>query len=78
MKKGVYIFWSIFIAGAIIRIVFSFQQNAPSIGNCLKQTVKGEGIVAIEPERKESGQVFVIFVNNLFVASTSYELSTNQ
>ncbi|MEK7609966.1 MAG: ComEC/Rec2 family competence protein [Patescibacteria group bacterium] len=71
MRKGVFIFWSIFIAGAITRVLFSLYQDAPDIGNCLKQTVNGTGIVAAEPERKESGQVFVILVNNLSIASTS-------
>ncbi len=60
MRKGIIIFWSIFIAAALFRFTASFSMKAPDIGSCIKQSVSGEGTVAVEPERKESGQVFII------------------
>lgn len=71
MTKGVFIFWSIFVAGAITRIFFSLHQNVPDIGNCLKQVVSGTGTIIQEPERKEGGQIFLVLVDKLFVATTS-------
>ena len=60
MKRGVYIFWSLFIAVAITRFAFSLFNTAPSIGDCLKQTVNGKGIVIEEPAFTESGQTIVV------------------
>lgn len=71
MKKGVFIFWSIFVAAALIRVLFSLYQDVPDIGLCYKQPVKGEGIVIQDPERKEDGQVLVVLAHKLSVASTS-------
>ncbi len=71
MKRGVFIFWSIFIAAAIIRIIFSLQTNNPDIGNCLKQSVKGVGMIIEEPTRNDSGQVFIVEANKLHRMSTS-------
>ncbi|MCX6715751.1 MAG: ComEC/Rec2 family competence protein [Candidatus Taylorbacteria bacterium] len=66
MRKGTVIFWSVFVAAAIIRISASFGYTSPDIGSCLRQTVRGTGIVAEDPQRKESGQVFIIDVNEIF------------
>lgn len=60
MRKGPVIFWSVFLAAAIIRISVSFNHAPPDASSCLKQTVKGEGIIVEDPERKESGQIFVV------------------
>ncbi len=76
MKKGVIIFWSIFVAGAITRVIFSLDQNASDIGACYKQFVNGEGIVMQDPERKEGGQIMVVYVQNLH--TTSIEKSKNE
>jgi competence protein ComEC len=65
MKKGVFIFWSLLVAIAVLRFVFSSFQSAPDIGNCLKQNISGEGIVAEEPSSTESGQTIVIEENEL-------------
>lgn len=71
MARGVFIFWSIFVAAALVRVIFSLQQPIPDIGDCLKQTVKGVGVISQEPERKEGGQVFIVETEQLRVASTS-------
>ncbi len=71
MKKGVFIFWSIFVAGAITRVLFSLHLDVPDMSRCLKQEVSGIGIITSEPERKESGQVFVVSTQELFTATTT-------
>lgn len=71
MQKGVIIFWSIFVASALIRVIFSLHQDIPDIGLCHKQIVRGEGFVAQEPERKEGGQVLVVSVQDIYLATTS-------
>ncbi|MFA6554385.1 MAG: ComEC/Rec2 family competence protein [Candidatus Paceibacterota bacterium] len=76
MKRGVFIFWSIFIATAIFRIWQSFGIEPPDIGDCVKQNVQGVGIIENEPERKENGQVFVVSVLDLSVVSTSKYCNT--
>ncbi len=65
MKRGVFIFWSLFVFVAIIRLYFSFEIQKPDIGICLKQVSIGTGKIIQEPERKETGQVFVVLVNKL-------------
>ncbi len=60
MKRGVVIFWSIFVAAAVFRLWGSFTIHPPDIGGCLKQSTQGRGTLTVEPERKESGQVFII------------------
>jgi competence protein ComEC len=69
--RRIYIFWSIFVAAAMFRLVTSFLLHAPEIGPCIKQKVSGEGIIAVEPERKESGQVFIISTKTLDLFATS-------
>lgn len=71
MRKGVFIFWSVFIAAALIRVLFSLNGKAASLGPCYKQVVEGHGVVTQEPERKEGGQVLVIAVHSLHVATTT-------
>ena len=71
MRKGVYIFWSLFIAAALFRVLSSLQYTAPDISACLKHEVQGFGIVTGEPERKDSGQVFVVDVQNIFIVNSS-------
>jgi len=60
MKRGVFIFWSIFLAAAVFRLCGSFTITPPDIGGCVKQSVEGKGTITIEPERKETGQVFIL------------------
>lgn len=67
MKRGTYIFWSIFIAAAFFRLWQSFDVSPPQIGDCVKQSVQGTGRIVTEPERKESGQVMVVMVQELGV-----------
>ncbi|MES2215699.1 MAG: ComEC/Rec2 family competence protein [Patescibacteria group bacterium] len=60
MKRGVFIFWSIFVAAAVFRVWGSFTITPPDIGGCVKKTIQGRGTIAVEPERKETGQVFIV------------------
>ncbi|MEI6305082.1 MAG: ComEC/Rec2 family competence protein [Candidatus Taylorbacteria bacterium] len=69
MRKGPIIFWSIFIAAAIFRVLFSLNTQPHDIGPCIKQIVLGNGIVNEDPETKESGQVLVIKVSTLHIVS---------
>src|SRR3989338_2133472 len=71
MKRGVAIFWSLFIGLAVIRVLFSLQQDAKDIGACDRQLVTGVGTVVQEPERKEGGQILSVLVDELFLATTS-------
>lgn len=59
------------MTAASFRLWQSFGMVIPNTGNCLKEIVEGVGIITNEPERKESGQVFVVSVGELQVASTS-------
>ncbi|MDQ2933323.1 MAG: ComEC family competence protein [bacterium] len=74
MNRRVFIFWSICIAAAFFRVLFSFQNPTPDIGSCVKNIVTGFGTISREPERKESGQVMIVLVKNLFLASTTSKL----
>jgi competence protein ComEC len=65
MKRGVYIFWSLCIAAALVRLWGSFDGTRPDLTECLKQEVHGTGILVDEPERKETGQVFVVKVGEM-------------
>jgi competence protein ComEC len=67
MKRGALIFWSIFVAAAITRLALSFGRSPPDATPCLKHTDAGTGVVIEDPERKDSGQVFVVSVEKLFV-----------
>src|SRR2546430_2268346 len=77
MKRGVFIFWSLFITAALFRLWQSFYVVAPDIGECLKQNLEGVGTVVEEPERKENGQVLVVSVDNLFISADSKECPTD-
>ncbi len=71
MRKGVFIFWALFIGCALIRVFFSLHTDVADIGVCNKQLVTGEGIVTQDPSRTESGQVLVVSAQQLFPATTS-------
>jgi competence protein ComEC len=66
VKKRVYIFWSIFIAAAAIRVYFSFYNHAPDAMNCVKQVVQGQGTIEEEPLINETGQVLVVNAERVF------------
>jgi competence protein ComEC len=70
VKKGVVIFWSIFLAAAIFRVWQSFQTVAPDIGLCLKENVSGTGTIDDEPQRAESGQILVISVGEASITGS--------
>lgn len=59
-SRSAHIFWGIFIGLALIRLVASARIRAPDISDCLKKNVESVGSIVNEPERKESGQVFII------------------
>jgi len=65
MKRGVFIFWTIFITAAVFRIGQSFFVAPPDASDCLKKTVNGEGMIVEEPVRKETGQQLTIQADEL-------------
>lgn len=73
MSKKVYIFWSLFVALAFFRLWQSFDDTSIRGENCLKQSVIGAGKIISEPEKKESGQVFVILADRV-VSQTDREV----
>jgi competence protein ComEC len=77
MNRRVFIFWGIFIAAAMFRVFSSFDIKPPDIGSCVKQAVNGVGTVNDDPERKETGQVLVVSVGSLDIASTSKPCGTD-
>ncbi len=78
MKKGPFIFWSIFVAAAIFRVAQTLHIKPPNIGSCVKQVLTGSGVVSEEPEMKESGQFLVVMVQSLSIAGSSTNTSTNK
>ena len=70
MKRRIYIFWSILIAVALIRLVFSLNVKPPDIGSCLKSNVNGTGIVSEEPTRTNTGQILVVQVERMSVGES--------
>ncbi len=71
IRKGPFIFWSIFVAAAIFRVAQTFSIQPPDIGQCVKQVVTGNGVVSEEPEMKESGQFLVVMVQALAIVGSS-------
>ena len=71
MRKGTIIFWSLLIFVALFRVVLYSDMKPPDIGQCFKQTVKGKGMVAKDPELKETGQVLAIEVEDMKVLDMS-------
>jgi hypothetical protein len=65
VKIGVVVFWSTLVFFACLRVAFSFEQDQPDIGSCLKNSVAGTGVVSADPERKETGQVMEIQVKEM-------------
>lgn len=60
MNRRVFIFWAIFGGAAIIRLILSFNIQAPDIGLCLKQQIEGVGTITEDPSFTDSGQVLVV------------------
>jgi competence protein ComEC len=55
----------IIIGGAAFRVIVSLNVPVPEIGNCSKQEVQGEGVIAADPSFAESGQVLVVDVKHI-------------
>lgn len=62
MSKGVILFWTISIVLAVARVAFTFMAHPPDIAACLRRQVEGQGRVSAEPERKDTGQVLQVHV----------------
>lgn len=77
MKRGVIIFWSIFVAASIFRVWQTLDLKAPDIGNCLSQIVTGVGTISEEPSRTESGQVLVVYAQKMARTSASESSATD-
>jgi competence protein ComEC len=71
VNRRVFIFWAIFGGAALIRLVLSFGISAPDIGPCLKQQIKGSGVVDEDPSFTDAGQVLVVLVSGLSVQKAS-------
>ena len=71
MNKGVFVFWSICIGLTLFRVLSSLQYHAPDISACLKHEVRGFGMVSEEPARTDSGQVFIVDVDTIFISDSS-------
>ncbi len=65
MNRRVFIFWAIFGGAALIRVILSFNIHPPDIGPCLKQQIKGTGIITEDPSFNDSGQILVVSANEL-------------
>ena len=77
MKRGTFVFWSLFAAAAIVRVFLSFSQSAPDATSCLKHPLKGIGIVADDPSRIATGQVFDADVERLIINDASSTAHSN-
>ena len=78
VNRRVFIFWAIFGGAALIRLVLSFGISAPDIGPCLKQQIKGSGVVDEDPSFTDAGQILVVLVSGLMPdSSLSAEKSTS-
>ena len=77
MKRGTFAFWSLFAAAAIVRVFLSFSQSAPDATSCLKHPLKGIGIVADDPSRIATGQVFDADVERLIINDASSTAHSN-
>jgi competence protein ComEC len=83
MKRGTFAFWSLFAAAAIVRVFLSFNQSAPDAAACLKHPLEGIGIVADDPSRTSTGQVFDVdaerlIINDDLIASRAGTGSSNR
>jgi len=78
MKRGTFAFWSLFAAAAIVRVFLSFNQSAPDATSCLKHPLKGIGIVADDPSRVATGQVFDVDVERLSIHDASTTAHSDQ
>jgi competence protein ComEC len=65
VNRRVFIFWAIFGGAALIRLIFSFGISAPDIGPCLKQPIKGIGVIDEDPSFTDAGQILVVLVGKL-------------
>ncbi len=66
MARSSYVFWGVFGVAAAVRVAMSFGYAAPDASACLKHADTGVGIVAEDPERKDSGQVFVVDAEKIY------------
>lgn len=65
VNRRVFIFWAIFGGAALIRLILSFGISAPDIGPCLKQQIRGIGVVDEDPSFTDAGQFLVVLVSDL-------------
>lgn len=57
------------MAIAATRVFFSLYENPPDMSACVKEIVRGEGIIESEPTRTETGQVLVVRAEKLVANS---------
>ena len=71
MRKKVFIFWSLLVAVAVFRFYQSLDRVVVDVDFCLKQNIVGQGRIVSEPEKKDTGQVFVIRADIISVQNSS-------
>lgn len=69
MKRGVFIFWTIFVAAAGFRLWQSYTDKTDSAGLCERKVVEGTGGVVKEPQINDSGQILVVEESHLSITN---------
>lgn len=65
MSRKVLIFWSVIFTIVILRTVGVFVLAESDSSVCVGRMVSGRGYIVSDPEKKESGQVFIISTGDL-------------
>lgn len=60
MKMGAWIFWSLLVSAAGFRFVTAGIRPILFVDPCSGEKVFAEGMIEAEPERKDSGQIFLL------------------
>lgn len=76
MNRRVFIFWTLLVSCAAIRVFLSLDYDPISVGECEKRQITGKGIISEEPERKEGGQVIVVRAHDICSKDISIRMKT--
>jgi competence protein ComEC len=60
MTQRAYIFWAVFVAAAIMRLVISSYRTPADALSCLHADARGVGTIAEDPSTNAKGQIFVV------------------
>ena len=70
MTRAGYIFWAVFVAAALTRIVSSLYDSPPDAVTCLHDVSRGIGTVAEDPATNAKGQVFVVDADSVSIGES--------